>query len=388
MKIHHFIGILFFLNANFAISQVKMNNLDFEDSAKSRYTENTLLGAKTFSPFGSGKLSNFLSNISLSSFFKEGVNGKIEFHGKFDSSSRWSEGLSIDQKIGKDSKESTPLDLTGVSPGTTVEFNLLKMFWNPQYNLSDAEATKIDELKSNYAKRTGQDWRTVTYGDLKLKGTEEEKKIASNVWKNLKFKQPLFLNLKAGFTKTSFSYATDSTQLKEIKNAFITPTFTGSLIKVLGHAYRVSGYIALSYNYSQNYKAGDEKDFLIPFGSTGNFYTSTLAFGKPTKKTSNNLTLEWRENLSGKTNRNGNVNLAVSPSVTMGIDSKKLSIIVPLYFIKGVDEKGKTLDGLQGGMRFGYITSTEHGMISSFKDGFTAQLIVSAPLDFLKQVSL
>jgi hypothetical protein len=41
------------------------------------------------------------------------------------------------------------------------------------------------------------------------------------------------------------------------------------------------------------------------------------------------------------------------------------------------------LDSLQGGMRVGYVTNTLSGNFISFNKGFNAQLIVSAPVDFL-----
>jgi hypothetical protein len=57
-----------------------------------------------------------------------------------------------------------------------------------------------------------------------------------------------------------------------------------------------------------------------------------------------------------------------------------------VYLIRGADEKGKLLEGLQGGVRFGYITNTRSGQWASFKDAFIAQLIISQPLNFLDRL--
>lgn len=355
----------------------------FADTLKTKEVQ-----AESFSPFGTSRLSNFFSNVSVSSFFKEGVNGKIELQAKF--ASKWSAGLSVDQKIGKNDKTATPLSLSGISPGTTVEFNLQKVMWKPDFNLSREQILSLMQVSEAYAKRNSDsskgtiiDPRSLGLREIYLNGTQEEKRTALAAFSSRTSKQPVLINVRGGFTKTSFSYSTDSVMLTKVANAFITPTFTVSLVKALGRAFDVTGYVALSYNYSETYNAGDDISFSVPFGTTRNFFNSTLAFGKPTKETTNNLTLELRQNVFKKTSEESYMNIAISPSATLDIDRKRLGVFLPIYLIKGSDDKGKEVKGLQGGVRLGYITSTESGKISSFKNGFIAQLIISQPLDFL-----
>lgn len=362
----------------------KAFNVSVNDSTKSKVVKASnkdTRGLKLSSPFGAGTLSNFVSNISVSSFFKEGVNGKIELQGKF--SERLSGGLSVDQKIGKNSTEATPLDLSGISPGTTVKFNFQKMFWNPSFDkLSNEGVSEIESITKNYAARKNiADYRTVGLKQIFDSGTVEEKRFVAERF-GAAIKKPWLINFEAGFTKTSFSYATDSVLLIENKESFLTPTVSLSIVKMLSNNFKITGYVSLSYNYSESYTAADDITFTIPFGTTNNYYTSTVAFGKPTKKTNHNVIAEYRNNILTK----GNNSIALSPSVTLGINNKKLSIILPVYFIKGADEDGKLTNSLQGGIRFGYVTSTEPGKVSNFKKGFIAQLIISKPLDFLSKL--
>lgn len=350
------------------------------DSIRKEATINAIKN-KLATPFGTSGLSNFISNINVSSSFKEGVNGKIELHTKVKEG--WAAGLSLDQKIGSNDQEALPLSLTGFSPGTTVQLNVQKMFWNPSFNfLSDEQVMQLNEIEKQYARRNNiDDYRQVTLRDIKMNGTDEEKRMALHAF-NTASQEPLFVNARAGFTKTSFTYSVDSIRLRPVTDAFITPTFSISLIKVLGSGFNVSGYVSLSYNYSIYYQGGSEYTFNIPFGNTNNYYTSTLTFGKAVKQTANTVTAEYRRNIiidgaSGKSS-----NIAISPSVNMDIDAKMLGVFLPVYFIKGADENRKMLNNLQGGIRFGYITNTE-GNFASFGKGFIAQLIISAPLDFL-----
>lgn len=385
MKPKSLLLALFLLNVSNAIAQNQLlseKDLGFVKEVRdhANLTVNKI-GTQSFSPFGAGSISNFISNVSISSFFEEGVNGRIEFQGRFNS--RWSGGLSIDQKIGKGANQATPLSLSGISPGTTIEFNLQKIFWKPQYELGLSEISQLNEVIKEYADRNNiEDSRTVGLLDIYKKGTAQEKKAALNAFEARKFKQPILVNFRPGFTQTSFSYSTDSVRLTSANEAFITPTVTVSLIKSLGTAFKVAGYVALSYNFSESYSASDELTFNVPFGTTGNFFTKTLAFGEPTKRTTHNLSFEYRRNILNQNEKNL---IAISPSVTMGVDSNKLSIFLPIYFINGIDENGELLEGLQGGVRFGYITSTESGQVSTFKEGFAAHLIISRPLDFLSK---
>ncbi len=358
-----------------AQSILKGPNSTFAENAA-----NNNLRSKLSVPFGAGSLPNMFSNVSVSSFFKEGVNGKIELQGKL--GSRFSGGLTIDQKIGKSTKAAIPLALSGISPGTTVRLNIQKRFWQPSFNLSDNQIADLNKVTNAYEKRKGIPVNTAGLREISLDGTEEEKTLAFDVFNTVSFKEPWIINAEIGFTKTSFLYATDSFTLDENEDAFISPAFTVSLIKAFGKGFRVAGYAALSYMYSENYIAAEELTFTIPFGTSTNFYTSTLSFGLPRRQVIHNVTGEFRYNILARNNRT----IAISPSGTFAVNSKKLSVFVPVYFISGSDDKGKLIDGLQGGVRFGYITSTQAGKVSSFSNGFIAQLIISQPLDILSKL--
>jgi len=371
MKHKIIIAITFIFSAYMALGQ---NSVLIENAA------NKSIRSKTTSPFGAGSLSNLVSNVSVSSFFKEGVNGKIELQGKFNN--RLSGGLTIDQKISKNSKVATPIDLTGISPGTTVKINFQKMFWKPSFKMSDAEVAALNIVTHAYEARKGLATNQAGLLEISKNGTDDEKKAAAEAFSKISFKEPAFINIDFGFTKTSFSYTTDSFSLKESKDDFVTPTLTISLIKILGKGFNVTGYAAISYNYSESYTSADDVTFTMPFGTSNNYYTSTLAFSVPKKETSHNVKVEFRKNLFTKNSNN----FAISPSIILGINSKKLSMFLPVYFIKAADDKGKLISGLQGGVRLGYTTSTESGKVSNFKNGFIAQLIISQPLDFLSKL--
>jgi hypothetical protein len=332
------------------------------------------------SPFGAGSLPNLHSNVSLSSYFEQGVNGKLELQGKF--SSRWSGGITIDQKIGKSDKVAVPLDLSGISPGTTIRLNVQKMCWRPSFQLSDAEVIKLNKATDQYEVRKGLARRTAGLREINMDGTDEEKKMALEALNSVSFRLPLIINADVGFTKTAFSYATDSFTLKENRASFMTPTATVSLVKAIGRGFNVLGYAALSYNYSESYNAGGDVNFMLPFGRTPYYYTGTLTFGAPVKSKNHNLTGEFRRNIFLR----NNTNIAISPSVTYGLNTDNLGVFLPVYLIRGADKEGKMLQGLQGGVRFGYITNTRSGQGTSFKDGFIAQLIISQPLTFLDRL--
>ena len=324
---------------------------------------------KTFTPFGSSGLSNVLSNISLSSALKEGENGKIEL--KYTSKNWLTLGLSADQKIGKNDKEATPFDiLDGISPGTTIKFNLQKMFWNPL--LTEENFKSFDDAANLYAKRTDTDRRGVTYNDI-LHGDQ-----ASEISKlqQIKLKKPMFFNLEASLIKNEFKFATDSFSLATNEVTHLTP----SLSAFFGIPFS-SAFISIGYTYTETYEAADELTFTSGFGTSDNSYSRTLSFGAPTKKTNSKINFEWRKSFSGKKT----ISFGTGSTITYGFSSKKLALAIPLYFINSKDDNGKPM-GLQGGIRFGYSTSTKKGEGSGFRDGFAAQLIVTAPFNIFENL--
>ena len=375
------IVMTFFFSASALITLAQNRMNASYDTVRQEATSNAIKG-KLSTPFGAAALSNFVSGIHVSSFFKEGVNGNIELHKEFKAG--LTAGLSLDQKIGSTESKALPLSLSGVSPGTTVQFNLQKMIWHPGFDvLSDDQIQKLNDVENAYAKRNNiADARTVSLREIRNNGTEAEKKMALDAF-NTSFQEPIFINAKVGFTKTSLTYTADSVNLKPATDAYISPTVTISLVKVLGSGFNVLGYFALSYNYSVNYLDGNALTFNIPFGNTRNYYSSTLSLGKPAKQTDNTISAEFRKNIFFKNAKGNPSNIAISPSLSYSINSKMAGIFLPVYFIRSADATGKLLDGLQGGMRFGYITNTLSGNFASFNQGFIAQLIISAPLDFL-----
>ncbi len=102
-----------------------------------------------------------------------------------------------------------------------------------------------------------------------------------------------------------------------------------------------------------------------------------MAFGAPVKKYSTKLALEYRKGFG----KEGNISIAINPSITWIEQSKMLTLIAPVYIIRGQDKDGKA-KGLQGGFSLGYAgCNTEKGLFTAFSDGFAAQVFVTAPFD-------
>lgn len=348
------------------ISSVPADKIQIDELEEKASKVKKEFAGLNFTPFGTSALSNLLSNISVSSFLEKGVNGKIEL--KYTSEKWTTLGLTVDQKIGKNDKEAVPFDiLDGISSGTTVEFNLQQMIWKPV--LTKANFDHFDNAANSFASRTGQSRRGVTYNDIMNGGVVTE----TSHLKNIKLRQPVFFNIKAAFTKTSFVYTTDSFSLAETKEVYVTP----KLSAFFGIPFSTRSFFSVGYSYSQVYNETDELTFSSPFGTSANSFSRTLAFGKPEKKTDSRLTMEWRTNFMS---RNKSVSFGLGPSLAYAFSSKKLAAAVPVYFINGRDKDDKPT-GLQGGIRLGYVTSTKKGEGSRFKEGFAAQLIVTAPFN-------
>jgi hypothetical protein len=160
--------------------------------------------------------------------------------------------------------------------------------------------------------------------------------------------------------------------LKKLDETHLAPVVKLSF----GLPFSVTSLLSLSYSYSVGYEAGDEFTFNSPFGTSTNQVSKTISFGKPTRKEDNNLNVEYRKNII----KANSVSLGIAPSISYGLTSNKLATVLPVYFINSKDANGKPT-GLQGGIRFGYSTSIEKNKATSFKDGFAAQLIVTAPFN-------
>ncbi len=320
---------------------------------------------KNFTPFGNGALSNFVSNISVTSAFKEGVNGKVEL--KYQTKSSTIFGLYADQKIGSNDKQASFIDFTkGISPGTTIGLNIQKTCWSPQF--SAADRTRLNNLRIAYGRgHPGIDDRTISISDILKHGTAAQKDSAKAIGYMV---SPVFFNFGVSFTKSNFSYSTDSVTLNKVEANYLTPNIKLSV----GIPFKdLTGYFGINYAYSSSYKAADDVDFSSPFGTTANFVSQTLAFGKPTRQYDHKISLEVRKSFGGD-----EPVVAIDPTLIYGFKSEKLALSVPVYFIKARDDNGKPI-GLQGGINIGYATPTNS--LASFKNGSTFQLILTAPFD-------
>lgn len=324
--------------------------------------------AANFTPNGNGAFSNVISNISLSSALEQGVNGKAELKAGGRS---WNGGLSVDQKIGKTANKATIFDFNkGVSPGTTIGFNLQYMNWNPEY--SAAERAAFRDVKAEFRK----DNPSVT--DLQASrnyilenGTEEQKRKLGKISN----RNPVFYNLTVSFTKAKFSYTTDSVSLKKREETHFSP----NLGFTVGFPFSVKNYIAFSYTFSESYQSADEMEFSQKFGTTNNTFTQTLSFGNPKYSRDHRVTAEYRQAF----NSDSGPVLAIAPALTYGIESRKMAVTLPVYFIRGKTKEGK-VNGLQGGINFGYLSNVRDKW-TRFQEGFGAQFIISAPFDLFKQ---
>ena len=330
-------------------------------NAQKAFLHNTFPKAN-YTPGGGAGLLNAVSNIAVNSTLTGGANGKVQAVKQF--GDFWSASLSAQQTLGKSDSSATFYDFSkGISPGTSISFNLQKMFWNPKTTV--AQFNNFSSLADKYAKRTGMDRRSVTYDEIQTYGTDEEKAAL------FKLVLPVFLNLQVSFTKSSFDYTTDSVHLKKSSQAYFLPS-----IKLnFGIPFSLTSYLSFSYLYTENYKAGTSMTFNSPFGTTGNTLNQTIIFGAPKQQIDHRAGIEYRQTYGPI----DEPDFAIDPSVTYGFSTKKIAVELPLYFIKGVTSKTNKPNGLQGGFSLGYISGTS--TFSSFKQGFGAQVILTAPFD-------
>lgn len=354
--------ILFLLISRSTISQ-PANNAILKEVADVKIRS---FSQSNFTPFGSSAFSNLISNISISSSYNNGENAKAEL--KYTTKNWWTTGVSLDQKLGKTGTEAILLDFfDGISPGTTFGFSLQKIFWSPV--LDQAEFDKFNDAANAYACRVNRLRPSIMLQDILRDGNQSEKNLVQSIQQ----KQPIFFNIRISFTKTNYTFTTDSSSLKEIEQSYLTPNVSA----FIGIPLNIRNFLAFSYNYLENYQSENEVTFISPFGTSNNFITETLSFGNPQKQKDNKLNAEWRMHFG---NENARSSFSIGPSLTWGLSSKKIAIFLPVYFINGKTSE-KKITGLQGGFRLRYITTTEKDKIASFKDGFSAQLFVSAPFD-------
>lgn len=328
--------------------------------------------AKFYSPFGMNLISNFISNISLSSAFNQGENGKAEL--KYNDN--WlTVGLMADQKISGGTNEATLLDMQGLRPGTTVGLNLQKLFWRAR--VSDKSFNNFQEAKESYATRNRiRDPRLLTYQEILTWGDEREKELL----RDIVLRSPFFVNLNYAITKTSHTYVTDSSSLVQTSREHLAPSLSVSVAVPLTANEKFNSYLAFGYSYAVSYTNGSEITVISPFGASNNFISQDVVFGEPIRQQDHIAHVEYRTNYKVGANNDKAILLGVAPLASYGVDTEQLAVSLPVYFINGVTDDGKPT-GLQGGLRIGYLTSTRKGEFSSLKEGLTTQLIVSVPFD-------
>lgn len=318
-----------------------------------------------FVPGNSG-VSNLISSVSLSSSFSEDKSAKAEIR---ITSDQWTTfGLTVEQSISKGTKKAELLDIvTGITSGTKVSLNFQKMFWDPQ--LSSQQWASFSKAAERYAKRKKiGDVGSVGKSDIEKDGTWYEKMLLTPQ------RSPVFFNLQAGLERTDYSYTTDSVSITKTDVSFVTPSITANL--AFPNIMKMRFWV-VSVGYIESYKATDDVAFTVPFGTSGNLVSKTMAFGAPVKKYTTKVTLEYRKGFG----KDGNISIAINPSVTWLEQAKTITLLMPVYLIRGQDKDGKA-KGLQGGFSLGYAGyNTEKGTFTSFSDGFAAQVFITAPFD-------
>lgn len=314
------------------------------------------------SPFDRSNFSTIVSNVSLSSTINEKTTGKVDL--KYNTPNL-TYGFSASQLIGEASKEAVPVELEGLTDGATFEFNLQKMWWKPE--LTSQEFELFQAIKKKYAVlHDVDDPRLVTWMDIKKDST------LCGQLEAIRLRRPWFVNLSYSLTKSSYTYAVDSVDLTGIDQSYLSPRFKLAFIFPLWKEDKINGLFSLSYTYFTSYSPGDEITVLSPLGTTPNYLSQTITFGEPTKETDNRFNIEWRKRYRDA--------IGIAPSLTCGINSKKIAFSLPVYFIK-TEENEQKLRGLQGGIRLSYETDMEE--LASWQDGFNVQLVIALPFDVL-----
>ena len=351
------------------------NGLDAASIDTAKVFGNSSTVKANANPLGSGAVASATSNVAVSSTLTGGADGKITatYHFKH----QWSGSIMVDQTLGKSDSSASFYDFSkGITPGTTVTFNIQKFLWSPKENLTNDQFDQIfDSSARKYAREHNiTDYRSVSYNDLMTDimthGTVAEKAEAAK----LVLKNPVFFNLQVAFTKSSFNYTTDSVKLKKSTAAYLLPAIKAYIGFVLG----TQGFLSFSYLYSDTYQASTSMSFESPFGTSKNMVSQTLNFGAPKETRDSRVGVELRRNFG-----QSEPDFAIDPTITYGINSQMISFEMPLYFIKGVTSKGKP-NGLQGGVDLGYISSTKEFV--PFTTGFGAQLVLSAPFSIFQDL--
>lgn len=339
--------------------------------AQTQLSRNHIL-QETTTPGGGSGLQGPWSNVSLLSNLNGGSNARVEL--KYHTRNWLTAGIYLDQRLSKGTSRAEPLDLLhGLSNGTRAGFTLQKMWWDPALSSGDFDA--FDSAASQFALRLHRDRKQVSENDILSEGNAEELALL----RRTAARSPVFLSVQTWVEQNNYTFATDSLTLKGHEGNYTTPGLVVSLIRpnLSSHS-----FWSLNYSYNEGHRVHQAADFLVPFGTTGNYTTRSVVFGEPVRRYIHAVSIEYRHTfMSG-----GKMILTINPNVQWASTNRRITIQLPVYFIPGIDNKGKA-KGLQGGVLLNYAAyQTRRQEWLSFSEGFAAQLFVAAPLDLFADV--
>lgn len=279
------------------------------------------------------------------------------------------------QALTEGSTEVTPFNLQGISNGTAIKLGFTHFFWRPQ--MSTAQRRNFEDVRKKHFADTGKaDDPLITYDSLYtlLNDFEKNKLAESKV-----FSHPLLFNLLYQVEKNSFEFVTDSAALLANQQSQYAHTFTAGLTYFFRTAGKTQQLFNFSASLSSNYNPGEKISLIVPFGTTRNYFSEEIILGSPKRETDEILALEYR---LGINNSNQENTFALGAAINYSIQKKLLAFQLPVYFLRG--NKEDKITGLQGGIRLGYLTSTATQKFNSFKNGFSAELVITEPFDIFK----
>ncbi len=279
------------------------------------------------------------------------------------------------QALTEGSSEVTPFNLEGISNGTAVKLGFTHFFWKPQ--MSTVQRRNFEDVRKKHFEDSGKaDDPLITYDSLYTLLTDIEK---NRLAKSKVFSHPLLFNVLYRLEKNSFEFVTDSAALVADQQSQYAHTFTAGLTYFFRTAGKTQQLLNFSASVSSNYNPGKKISLIVPFGTTRNYFSEDIILGAPKRQTDEILAAEYR---IGINNDNQESTFALGAAIDYSIQKKLLAFQLPIYFLRG--NKEDKITGLQGGIRLGYLTSTKSGEFNSFKNGFSAELVITEPFDIFK----
>jgi hypothetical protein len=316
-----------------------------------------------FSPFASDIQTNFTSSASFSVDGNGIKSAQISLK-RQSRDNTWSTGIILEQVVDKKAEEAKLIDLSGLTSGTRLSINFQKTFWS--HDLEPNTWNAFDQAKRRMASRKPDlDTINMSFDDV-LKDS-----IEGPVF-DVKFKQSYIVNLSMGLRATVNNYTTDSFFVTETTQRHYTPEVTATLILPFAKKLVFNSLLSFSYLYIETYSDQTARTFLTSFGSTGSYESRNIVFGTPKHTYEHLVKAEYRI-----LSQNTSLPLGLAPFLEYGIKNKNLSLVFPVYFLRGTTDDNKP-DKLQGGIRFGYTTNVEKRW-KSIPEGLTAELVVSQP---------